>query len=96
MNEPFRLLPPKRPKKKFENQPVARQALLLVDTNDLPGQQSLFQLNGQPDAAKLSWCRLCGEHYANITNSHRFFCPVCAETEERDLKENDQWIPQQT
>ena len=48
MDEPFRLRPPEPPKKKvtFENQPVSRQALLLVDMNDLPGQQAFIQLNG--------------------------------------------------
>ena len=31
---------------KFENKPAARQALLLVDMDDMPGQQSMFNLNG--------------------------------------------------
>ena len=44
--EPFRLLPPKPPKKKCEPDEQKRQGLLLVDMNDLPGQQTFFRVNG--------------------------------------------------
>ena len=50
IDEQFRLTnPPER--KKYEPQPVepTRQALLLVDMDDLPGQASLFQLNGHKE-----------------------------------------------
>ena len=57
MPEPasFRLSndPPRTKRAKFDNQPAARQALLLVDMNDLPGQASLFQLNGQQETTNV-------------------------------------------
>lgn len=52
-DEPFRLRPPPPPKKRFEDQPDARQAVLFSGLGCLPGQGNLFQTDGpkeKPDA----------------------------------------------
>ena len=78
MPEPFRLTSTaKHRPARFDNQPATRQSLLLVDMDDLAGQLSMFQLNGQDIG-----CRVCG---SPISGSDRFNCQSCAESEQHEL-----------